>query len=74
MDFLHLVLLHEKVNLFLNLKIFVILGYTEIASSLLQSGAFVNTVDRFGNSILANAVRSGNINLVNFLNFEFLYF
>lgn len=39
-------------------------GYTEIAGMLLQSGAFVNTIDRFGNSILASAVRSGNIHLV----------
>lgn len=55
-------------------------GYIEIAKALINSGAYVNTgcfpskhctrhdsVDRFGNSILASAVRSGNIHLVRML-------
>jgi ankyrin repeat protein len=29
-------------------------GYTEVARTLIDTGAFVNIVDRFGNSILAS--------------------
>ncbi|KAJ1349872.1 hypothetical protein KIN20_005533 [Parelaphostrongylus tenuis] len=42
-------------------------GYADICESLINSGAFVNQCDKYGNWILISAVRSGNASIVRML-------